>query len=206
MTGRPKDRLKNPRARLFVALDLPEAAGVTLSTWQRELCAAAGRDLRPLRADALHVTLAFIGYRAERDVEAIAAGVSAVLGGGGATLEFRSEIAPRPTRRPKLYAAPLAPLDDLMDLRAAVARELSNRKLFKDERREFWPHVTLCRVKSSARDHRAPAELPPAPAPLTRGQFAAGAVTLYRSHLEPAGARYEALARFALPGEVSAPD
>ncbi len=149
------------------------------------------------------MTLAFIGYRPERDVEAIAAAVATALADGCATLEFQPEIAPRPPRRPKLYAAPLAPLDDLMDLRAAVARKLSDRKLFKDERREFWPHVTLCRVKSSAHDHRAPAELPSAPEVLTRKPYAAAAVTLYRSLLEPAGSRYEALASFALSGEIS---
>lgn len=200
-----KDRLKSPRARLFVALDLPQAAEIALSAWQRALCAAAGRDLRPLRADALHVTLAFIGYRPERDVEAIAAAVTKALADGRATLEFQPEIAARPPQRPKLYAAALAPLDDLMGLRAAVARELSGRKLFKDDRREFWPHVTLCRVKSAARDHRVPDELPSAPDALTRQPYAAEAVTLYRSHLEPAGARYEALASFALPREISEP-
>jgi 2'-5' RNA ligase len=58
-----KERLKSPRTRLFVALDLPDAVREGLVAWgERELRDPA---LRPVRPEALHVTLAFLGWSSE---------------------------------------------------------------------------------------------------------------------------------------------
>src|SRR4051794_40314726 len=68
--GVAKERLKSPRTRLFVALDLPDAVRDSLAAWQREN-AAREEALRPVASRALHVTLCFLGYQAEKDVERI---------------------------------------------------------------------------------------------------------------------------------------
>ena len=72
--------------------------------------------------------------------------------------------------------------------------------MFEPERRPFWPHVTLARVK---RGWRAPplARTEPPPAEPTE----ASEVTLYRSTLRPQGALYEPLARTTLKVEAGAP-
>ncbi|HLH13718.1 MAG TPA: 2'-5' RNA ligase family protein, partial [Solirubrobacteraceae bacterium] len=65
------------------------------------------------------------------------------------------------------------------------------------ERRRFRPHVTVARVRrGAARGSRSSGEraLPPTP----RASFHAGEVVLYRSWLEPQGARYEELASAGL--------
>jgi 2'-5' RNA ligase len=62
------------------------------------------------------------------------------------------------------------------------------------EKRPFWPHVTLSRVKRGER--RVPG-LSAQPAPPAE-PFAAPALTLYRSTLRPQGALYEPLARVTL--------
>ena len=65
-------QLSGPRARMFVALDLPDAARTELAAWRDEL--VAGRDdLRPVRPEALHVTLVFLGWQDETAAEAMAA-------------------------------------------------------------------------------------------------------------------------------------
>ena len=192
-------------ARLFVALELPAAAHAALHEWQRDLTGRCPDELRPVPDAALHLTLAFIGYRAERDIPAIAGVLERVTTPGAEIpLSFQEPLQPKPPRRPKLYAAALLETDELTRLRAVIAEELTAAGLFEDERRAFWPHVTLARVKRSAKHHRAPDPAPGAPAKLTAQSFAAAAVTLFRSHLEPAGARYEALARIPLSGSVSA--
>ena len=61
----------------------------------------------------------------------------------------------------------------------------------RPEKRPFWPHVTLARVKRGERAR--PLEAAPPPEPLVARE-----VTLYRSLLSPRGARYEALARAEL--------
>ena len=65
-----KQRLKSPRARLFVALDLPQDVRSGVVDWQQT--ALADPALRIVRPEALHVTLVFLGYQAEKDVKAIA--------------------------------------------------------------------------------------------------------------------------------------
>jgi 2'-5' RNA ligase len=60
---------------------------------------------------------------------------------------------------------------------------------YRSEKRPFWPHVTLARVKRGQRRVPAPPDHPPPPG----DPFEAGTVTLYRSTLRPQGALYEPL-------------
>src|SRR3954451_24498328 len=68
-----KEQLKSPRARLFVALDLPEETREGLVAWREE--ALTDPALRPVAPESLHVTLAFLGHRPEEEVEEIAEAV-----------------------------------------------------------------------------------------------------------------------------------
>ncbi|MET0762375.1 MAG: 2'-5' RNA ligase family protein, partial [Thermoleophilaceae bacterium] len=62
--------MSGPRARMFVALDLPSEARRELSEW-RDVLIDGRRDLRPVRAEALHVTLVFLGWQDELAAEDI---------------------------------------------------------------------------------------------------------------------------------------
>jgi 2'-5' RNA ligase len=68
--------------------------------------------------------------------------------------------------------------------------------VYEPERRPFWPHVTLARVRGAGRGG-GPRVEPIALAP-PEATFDARQVTLYRSHLSPRGARYEPLERVEL--------
>jgi RNA 2',3'-cyclic 3'-phosphodiesterase len=71
---------------------------------------------------------------------------------------------------------------------------LASPHYYRPEKRPFWPHMTLARVKRGARARPLP-DLPPPSEP-----FEAREVTLYRSTLLPQGAVYESLARTRLGG------
>jgi 2'-5' RNA ligase len=73
-----------------------------------------------------------------------------------------------------------------------VSGALEAAGLYEPEKRPFWPHVTLARVRK--RERVRSLETPAPPAEPWRGD----AVTLYRSILRREGARYEPLARFGL--------
>ncbi|MGH2716270.1 MAG: 2'-5' RNA ligase family protein, partial [Thermoleophilaceae bacterium] len=62
---------RGPRARMFVALDLPSEARAALAVW-RDGLVEGRRDLRPVRAEALHVTLVFLGWQDEKAADSIA--------------------------------------------------------------------------------------------------------------------------------------
>ena len=143
-----------------------------------------------MREEALHVTLAFLGYRPEKEIAAIADAVAIThdIDGQQQPHLVPSEVVGVPPRRPRLFALSLTdPDDEAARLQQAISDSLETNGFYKPEKRPFWPHVTLARVK---RDRRAE-PLPPDPPPLA--PFRAAKVTLYRSVLRPQGAHYEAL-------------
>jgi 2'-5' RNA ligase len=179
---------------MFVALDLPEAPRGALAAWRDEL--VAGRDdLRPVAETALHVTLVFLGWHAEKDVERIAAAAFGPSGGIEPPLLEATGVRPLPPRRPRLFALDLADEGErATSLQGAMSRALEAERLYRPEKRPFWPHVTLARVKRGRRAEPLPELSPPGEA------FEAADLTLYRSTLRPQGALYEPLARARVGG------
>jgi RNA 2',3'-cyclic 3'-phosphodiesterase len=175
--------------RLFVALDLPPDVRAGLARW-RDMLVAGRDDLRPAAEEALHVTLAFLGYRPEKEVVAIAEAMkSACNKRAPSPFLAVGEVKPIPPRRPRLFALDLDDADGgCARLQQAVSDALEAGRFYKPEKRPFWPHVTLARVKRNQRAELLPADPPPVE------PFRAPQVTLYRSILRPQGARYEPVA------------
>lgn len=193
-----KERLKSPRAKLFVALDLPDALRKGIAAWgARELDDSA---LRPVPPQSLHVTLAFLGWRPEKEIPRLseiaaasrAAAPSIVLG----------QPVQRPERgRARLYALPVESPGALA-LQAGLQERLVAARLYEPERRPFWPHVTIARVKREERGSKRPARVSKLPGSLTkdlRRTSVCRRMTLYRSEIQPSGARYVPLAQVELP-------
>jgi RNA 2',3'-cyclic 3'-phosphodiesterase len=197
------ERLKSPRLRLFVALDLPEALTEELSAWRAQAFGERAYVRLPANS-SLHVTLVFLGYQAERDVGRIA---EASFADRPSSFDLRAlEVVEVPRRRPRLYAVSLDdPGDALARWQAGLSERLRELGVYEPEKRPFWPHVTVARVKAPRRRDRqkgsrrdAPAEpalgpAPQLPEPLKR-PFRAEHLTLYKSTLRPQGALYEPLA------------
>ena len=201
-----KERLKSPRVRLFVALDLPAAVREGLAGWQRK--ALSDPALRAMRPEALHVTLCFLGYHPERSVDRIAE-ILAAVESRPVELALAAEPVPIPGGRPRLYAIG-APSEAAVELQAELAAALAAARLYEPEKRDFWPHLTVARVRSErlrpapgrrrGRGRPRRVESPPASLPneLT-GPFGAVRLALYRSNLKPEGAEYVSLAGVDLP-------
>ena len=194
-----KERLKSPRARLFVALDLPDEVRKGITTWGRE--ALADPALRPVPEESLHITLAFLGYRPEMEIERIAVVVRESAGPAPWVELLDPEQRP-PRGRARLFALPaLSPGTEV--LREGVEQRLAGEGFYKPEKRPFWPHVTVARVRPEARGSRRPAVVsdPPGKLPERLAEAFLGVrLTLYRSELQPTGAQYVPLAQIELPG------
>lgn len=196
-----KERLKSPRARLFVALELPGEVREALAEWQRGFTDPA---LRPVRPASLHLTLVFIGYRAEREIPAIA---EAALATRAPAPEVRFERVPvgvPPRGRPRLFALE-APSEALVALQAEVEGNLVRAGFHEAEKRPYWPHLTVARVRPEKRGSRRPAEVGEPPQPLPERMFRlfrpfpCVRLVLFRSHLRRSGAEYESMAELELP-------
>lgn len=195
-----KERLKSPRARLFVALDLPDEVREGIVAWGKG--ALADPALRPVRPESLHVTLAFLGHRPEKEIEQIAAVVQSSAG-PAPRVELRDPVQRPPRGRARLYALPvLSPGAEI--LQAGVEQRLVEKGFYEPEKRPFWPHVTVARVRPEARGSRRPAVVSEAPGsipPELSEPRIAIRMALYRSELQPSGARYVPLAQVELPGQ-----
>ena len=194
-----KERLKSPRARLFVALDLPDELRDGIVAWSKG--ALADPALRPLAPESLHVTLAFLGYRPEKEIEPIAEAARESVA-PAPWVELRDPV-PRPPRgRPRLFALPaLSPGTEA--LQAGLRQKLVEGGFYKPENRPYWPHVTVARVRPEARGSKRPAVVSDPPGKLPEGLSEARIcrrMTLYRSELKPTGAQYVPLAQVELPG------
>jgi 2'-5' RNA ligase len=183
--------VSGPRARMFLALDLPEDARDRLVEW-RDVILDGRRDVRPVRPEALHVTLVFLGWQDESAAERIAEAAFGALPAAPPPRLVAAGVRPLPPRDPRLFALDLDDEDGRSTaLQSAVSDALEAGGWYRPEKRPFWPHITLARVKRGERRVPAPPDSPPPPAE----PFDAGVVTLYRSTLRPQGALYEVLAR-----------
>jgi RNA 2',3'-cyclic 3'-phosphodiesterase len=196
---RPKTPSRSDEARLFVALDLPEETRGGLVAWGTE--ALADPALRPVAPQSLHITLAFLGNRPEQEVEAIADLVQESAA-PAPWVELRDPEQRPPRGRARLYALPaISPGAEA--LQAGLEQRLVEAGFYEPEKRPFWPHVTVARVRPEARGSRRPAVVsePPGPIPeeLTEPRISVR-MTLYRSVLQPSGACYAPLAQVELPG------
>lgn len=182
---------------MFVALDLSDELRDGIVAWgRRELRDPALRVMAP---EALHVTLAFLGYLPERKIEKLAQIVRG-LKAMAPTLQLEDPVAKPSLRRARLFALPaISPA--AAALQRELEQELVGEGLYRAEKRPFWPHVTVARVKSAGRGSRRPAVVDRAPGALPKRLLEPALcvrVTLYRSVLQPQGSQYTPLAQVEL--------
>jgi 2'-5' RNA ligase len=201
-----KERLGSPRARLFVALDLPEGVREDLSRWQK--AEFGDPALRPVAPENLHVTLCFLGWQPEKRIPEIEAVLGAIK---PAQVEMRlqPEAKPLPPRGQARLLVLDAPSTAAAALQAELSAKLQAQRLYEPERRDFRPHVTVARVRpersrdpSGGRRRGRPMRIERLPGPLDdalREPFGAVRLTFYRSNLRSQGAEYVPLASLDLP-------
>lgn len=186
--------------RLFIAVPLPPPVRAELQRARRHFERAGAPRLRWVRAEAIHLTLKFLGETPlarvgviERELEEISAETQrhvlrltgfGIFGG----------------RRPRvLWAGLNGAVEDTATLARAIDARLTVRG-FPPERRNFRPHLTLARVSdgATAEDRtrlvglvERVGSLPPLVLPVEQ-------VQLIRSELRPEGARYTTLRAFPL--------
>lgn len=192
-----KQRLKSPRARLFVALDLSEDVRGEIVAWGRE--ELSDPALRVVPRESIHITLAFLGYVPEREIARLGKIVSG-LQAPAPRVRLVDPIAKPSPKQPRLFALP-ADSPGTVALQGDLEKQLVAEHLYKSEKRPFWPHVTVARVKSAGRGSRRPQPVDRRPGKLPAKLLSpvlGVRLTLYRSELQPRGAHYTPLAQVEL--------
>ncbi|MDP8956106.1 MAG: RNA 2',3'-cyclic phosphodiesterase [Actinomycetota bacterium] len=191
-----RDRSSRPEAkplRLFIAVDVPDDVKADLVS-ALEPFRDRNRGMRWTSPDGWHVTLKFLGNTWPRLVEPVRQAA------GSAAEEQRpfetalTEIGAFPT--PKRARVIWAGLSDPANRFAALVRALDEllREHFVPEKRAFTPHLTVARLNPPGNLLDAAPEL--VGTQVHSRAFAVDRMILYRSHLSPRGARYEAVGDF----------
>lgn len=186
--------------RLFVAADLTNDARRAIAVEQERVAVSLERSarqtLRWVRVDHMHLTLEFLGEvedsrvagLVERMGERIEHPPFAVVFGGLGM--FPSFGAPR-----VLWLGLRAGVPETLALQRAVVGRLQEAGM-ASENREFHPHLTLARWRSSRPGDRRGILIQDRAADIASVDVTH--VTLYRSQLSPQGPSYTALARARL--------
>ena len=187
------------RARLFFALDLPEALRELIADWQGRVAVPALRSVAP---EALHVTLCFLGSRPVGEIDALGAALDGLADEPVDGVLEPDPIA-LPRRRPRLWALGVqSPGAEALQTRLAERLEALELPDYAPEKRPFWPHLTAFRLRAGhdrARRSGAPTQLSH-PLPGRDGHaFGFVRVALYRSQPRPEGSTYSRLAAIELP-------
>ena len=185
--------------RIFLAVDLNESVRSGIAAIQGSLARDGLRGIRWVNPGGVHLTLRFCGEvspgTADGIARALAPGVPSppfCVGIGGLGT-FPPRGSPRVLFVAVSGAAPLAEVAAWVEGRVVSAG-------LPREPRPFHPHLTLGRFRPGSR-------------PLDRnllevscardlGSLPVDRVVMFQSHLEPAGARYEALQSFPLAGRT----
>lgn len=145
-----------------------------------------------VRPEGVHVTLVFLGWQPPERLAAAQRALSAA----SACAPFGLEIGgvglfPDP-RSPRVVSVELhGNLKGLFAVQKALA-DACRAGGFEIEDRAFRPHLTLARIKSQ-KGLAGLRDVVKSHANLAAGSFHVDHVTLYRSILEPSGARYIAM-------------
>lgn len=186
--------------RCFVAIDLSAETREAIAAAQTRLRAAAPRaEIGWIDPSKMHLTLKFLGEVDDGQREVITAALEAVarahapfevtVGGAG--------TFPGPVRPRVLWVGLSGGLREI-GLVATDVERACEALGFPPEARPFRGHVTLGRVRAP-RGVRRVVRAMEALRGTTFGTWTAREIVFYRSHLGGSqGARYEALARFAL--------
>jgi 2'-5' RNA ligase len=109
----------------------------------------------------------------------------------------------KPRNRPRFVALD-AVSEAIVALQADLERMLVAERLYKPEKRPFWSHLTVARVRPEKRGSKRPARIGTWPGGLPEAlceAFFGDRLTLYRSTLRPQGAEYAPLAQLELPAD-----
>jgi 2'-5' RNA ligase len=177
------------KIRLFCAYPLPSASVAEIAAWQHEhLRGQVGAGGRLVPPEALHVTLAFLGWRPVGDVPAIGRALADAAAGSEP-----AELQPVSFRRGR--GVGMIVCKDSTGVASVFAAEVAERLealgVYRREARAWLPHVTVLRSKQGGGASLHVANI---------RSISVVRAALYASALRPTGAHYDVLETVALGG------
>ena len=184
--------------RAFVAIRLSPEVDEAIAVFQSDL-RRLGTDISWTAPANFHLTLRFLGNRVAPElVESMIDGVRPIATATAPfTVHARGAGAFPSLNRPRVIWIGL--VGGQLGEVAAQIEALSVKCGLEPENRRVTPHLTIGRIRNPSRNARMREALE-ASADRDFGSSLIASMTLYRSHLSPGGAKYEALATLPFGG------
>lgn len=189
--------------RLFIAAEIPEELQRRLGEAQRRL-AGLPLEVRWVRPEGIHLTLAFLGETAEERRALVETAMERVVHGGPPPFRLLARgIGTFPERgRPRvIWAGLLGDVEVIERLQGGLKDALAEAGWTLDDR-PFHPHLTLGRVTGARSGDPRP--LLEALAVEEFGTIEVRRIALFESRLGAGGARYSVLSAAELPATAAA--
>lgn len=183
---RPARNAGGPSYRLFIAVELPGEVAEELVSWQEQFL-KADPVMRITPEGQLHITLVFLGQMGEGERELAESQLEDMNERTELNLTATGMVGLPKGRSPRVIAAAIEDQEGrIQSLQGELAAGLVKKRLYKKEKRPYFPHVTVARAR------RRPGinllDIHPGPV-----QFTAVRLTLYNSILKPEGAVHRPL-------------
>lgn len=182
--------------RLFIGIEVPEAQKRSVEKAIQQLRMALP-NAKWVPRENWHVTLKFLGEVTDERVPEVSE-----IGRGAAsktalfsTLLTEIGSFPSKTRTRVLWVGLQDPDHTMAHLAARLEKKLGKAK-FRQESRDFHPHLTLARFRVPERIADVIADS--GPYEFDQTPFEVGKVVLFRSNLSRAGAKYEQVENWSL--------
>lgn len=187
-----------------MAIELPDDLKKELRQVQRTLSDGGIEDLvRWVKPEGMHLTLKFLGNVPADKIKAVEKAIAqASQGARSFKIALRGlGCFPAPSRPNVIWVGVEGDLGPLAALQRGIEDNLAALG-YAPEKRDYTPHLTLGRVAKQvdSRQRRRIGELMETIRVDSLGEMQAREVSLIRSDLSPAGARYTLLAAIPLGG------
>ena len=179
--------------RSFLAVEISDGARRRIADLLERLHHSQGVQVRWVRPELMHLTLAFLGEASQEFIESASARlVEVVQQHKSLTAQLKGLGAfPNPSRARVVWIGMEQGNDEVCALQADVVKALRSAG-YQPEKRPFSPHLTIGRL-------RIPGDVGPAAAVQFESEpFTIDRVVLFRSVLRPEGPVYSRLAEFPL--------
>jgi 2'-5' RNA ligase len=181
--------------RAFIAIEIPKEIKSRIDSQTAALRRAAGRSVRWVTINNIHLTLKFLGEISESNIEILK---QALETEAGRARSFEIEVKglgafPNP-RRPRVIWVGLEAPPHLAALQHNIDAATS-RIGYPGDEKAFSPHLTIGRVREQCppEESRALRDTLETTQLASLGRFAAGAIHLFRSDLKSDGPVYTCL-------------
>ena len=186
--------------RSFFCIELPPA--VQKKLWQTvDTLRLVLPDLKWVSANALHITLKFLGEQEQRLLEDLMRSFEKRIASSGQDVIALSSSAlgafPNIRTARTLFAELCGDLVPLKAI-ASIVEDVSAEHGIPREKRPFKPHITLARTRRTETVIISPKDIPL----FSKIEWQATSVTLMKSSLTPAGLIYTPLKIWEFPAKV----